>query len=163
MSVLTRLAAGLLLAGLLVGLVLRWTVGRRRFRMLLTVLVVVPAVLHAGYVSVQALGHRAAPLGLLAYLVGAALVVGSGWWLGRRWVDGRGLWAALTPVATGAAYGVLPFALYSLSLRRQAIDLDVVPTAIFLGVCLFGSALLLPFAPGGGGGGGWVGRLLRRR
>ncbi|MEJ2292705.1 MAG: hypothetical protein P8Y13_13885 [Deinococcales bacterium] len=165
MSVLTRLAAGLLLIGLFVGLVLRWTIGRARFRPLLTALVLVPAALHAGYVAVHALGHHAAALGLLAYLAGAALVVGAGVLLGRRWIDGRGLWAALTPLVAGVAYGALPFALYSWSLRRQSIDLDVVPTALFLGACLFGSALLLPFAPGGesGSAGGWLGRLVRRR
>ena len=168
MSVLTRLAGGLLLAGLFTGVVLRLTLGRRRFATLLTVLVLVPAVLHAGYVSVHALAHRAAALAWLGYLAAAVLVVGAGSLLGRRWVDGRGLWAALAPLLTGAVYGALPFALYSWSLRRQSIDLDVVPTALFLGACLFGSALLLPFVPGGDGGpgrslGGWLGRLVRRR
>ncbi|MEJ2289350.1 MAG: hypothetical protein P8Y02_12070, partial [Deinococcales bacterium] len=70
----------------------------------------------------------------------------------------------LTPLVAGVAYGALPFALYSWSLRRQSIDLDVVPTALFLGACLFGSALLLPFVPrAGGSSGGWLRRFVRRR
>lgn len=164
MSVLTRLLGWLLLAGLALGAVLRVALGRRRFRPLLSGVVIAPAVLHAGYVVMQALGHGASALGSAAFLVGAAAVVGAGWLAGRRWLGRRPLWAALSPVATAAVYGLLPFALYSWALRQAAIDLDIVPTASYVGACLFGTALLLPFVPSAGdASGGWFRRFLRRR
>lgn len=163
MSVLSRLAVGLLLAGLAIGVGLRATVGRRRFRALLALTLIVPAVLHAGAVTVGALLQHASPWGAVAFLAGGAVVVATGTWAGRRWIAGRGLWAALTPLLTGVVYTALPFGLYSLALRRQGTDLDVVPTALYLGACLFGAALLLPFAPSGGGPARGLGRWLRRR
>ena len=164
MSVLTRLLGWLLLGGLVVGGVLRLALGRRRFRPLVSGLVIVPAVFHVAYVVVQALGHGASALGTLAYLAGAALVVGSLWLAGRRWAARRPLWAALSPAATAVVYGLLPFALYSWALRRASIDLDIVPTASYVGACLFGTALLLPFVPGAGGSpAGWLRRFGRRR
>lgn len=162
MSVLGRLLGWVLLAGLALGVVLRLTLGRRRFGALLTAFLLVPAALHAGYVLIHALGHGAAAVGALAYLLGAALVIGTGVLLARRWLVPRALWAALLPFAAGAVYAAVPFALYSWSLRRHAIDLDIVPTALFLGACVFGTALLVPFVPGGTGG-GWFRGLFRRR
>jgi sulfite exporter TauE/SafE len=168
MSVLTRLLGWLLVAGLIVGVVVRVTLGRSRFRALVTLLIAVPAVLHVAYAVFQALGHGASVLGALAYLVGATVTVAAGALFARRWVQERPLWAALAPVATGAAYGLLPFGLYSWALRRAAIDLDIVPTAVYVGACLFGTALLLAFVPGAGGPptGRWrrsLQRLVRRR
>ncbi len=164
MSVLTRLLGWVLVAGLIVGVVLRVTFGRKRFLALVTLLIAVPAVLHVGYVAFQALGHGASVLVALAYLLGATAVVGAGALFARRWVRERPLWAALAPVATGVAYGLLPFGLYSWALRRAAIDLDIVPTAVYVGACLFGTALLLAFVPRGGGPPrGWWRRLVRRR
>jgi len=164
MSVLTRLAGWLLLGGLAVGVVLRLALGRRRFRPLVAGLVLVPAVLHLAYVVIQALGHGASELGTLAFVVGSALVVAAAWAAGRRWTARRPLWAALTPVATAAVYGLVPFALYSWALRQVSIDLDIVPTAAYVGASLFGTALLLPFVPGAPTAArGWLRRFGRGR
>ncbi len=164
MSVLTRMLGWLLLAGLAVGVILRLRLGRSRFRPLVSVLVVAPAVLHAAYVVTQALGHGAFALGAVAFLVGAIVVVGAGLLAGRYWAPSRPLWAALVPVATAVVYGLLPFGLYSWALRQASIDLDIVPTASYVAACLFGTALLLPFVPGAGGSsGGWLRRFVRRR
>ncbi len=164
MSVLTRLLGWLLLGGLVVGVVLRLRLGRRRFRPLVSILVIVPAVVHAAYVVMQALGHGAFVLGSVAFLVGATVVVGAGWLAGRHWAASRPLLAALAPAATAVVYGLLPFALYSWTLRRASIDLDIVPTAAYVAACVFGTALLLPFVPGSGGSaGGWLRRFVRRR
>lgn len=164
MSVLSRMAIWLLAGGLLAGIVVRATLGRRRFRAVLAVTLVVPAVIHAGYVTVQALVHSASVWGVLAFLAGGAVVVAAGWWTGRRWTPRHGLWAAFVPALTGAAYGALPFGLYSLALRQQGIDLDILPTAVYLGACLFATALLLPFAPAGGASwSGLLGSFRRRR
>jgi len=164
MSVLTRLLGWLLLGGLVVGGVLRLALGRRRFRPLVSGLVIVPAVFHVAYVDAPWPSACTTTLGALAYLAGAAVVVGSGWLAGRRWAARRPLWAALSPAATAVVYGLLPFALYSWALRRASIDLDIVPTASYVGACLFGTALLLPFVPGAGGSpSGWFRRFGRRR
>ncbi len=164
MSVLTRLLGWLLLGGLVVGVVLRLALGRCRFGPLVAGLVLVPALFHVAYVVIQALGHGASALGTLVYVVGSALVVAAAWVAGRRWTLRHPLWAALSPAATAAAYGLVPFALYSWALRQASIDLDIVPTAAYVGACLFGTALLLPFVPGGPGTArGWLDRFRRRR
>lgn len=163
MSVLTRLLGWLLLAGLALGTVLRLALGRRRFPLLLALFLALPASLHVGYVMVHAIGHAAPAGAALLFLLAAVAVFLAGGWLARRWLERRPLLAALAPAATGIVYAALPFTLYSWYLRSQAIDLDVLPTALFLGTCLFASALLLPFAPGGGRGrGAWPGWLRRR-
>jgi len=146
-SVISRLAVWLVLGGLLVGAVLRVVLGRGRFAALLVGALTVPWVLHAGYVAVQAAAHGAAWWGVLAFLaVGAALAVAA-LLLARRWLQPHGLWAALLPALLAAVYGLGPFLVMSVLLRRSGIDLDVVPTATYLGTSLFAAAALLPFAP----------------
>lgn len=147
MSVVTRLAGWLVVAGLLVGLVLRLALGRRRFTGLLTAALLLPWVLHAGYASVQVAVRGFSGWGVLAFAVGGALLAAAATWLGRRLADRWGLLAALLPAALGIVYGLGPFLLLSMALRRAGIDLDVVPTAAYAGACLFATAALLPFAP----------------
>lgn len=158
----TRLGGWLLLGGLACGLGLRLALGRRRFAGLLTWALLLPWLLHAGYVSVHALAQRFSPWGALAFLAGGAALAAGAVLLGRRLVPGRGLLAALLPAALGLAYGLGPFLLVSLALRRSGITLDVLPTAAYAGACLFATAALLPFAPRGlpraGRGGRWRGR-----
>ncbi|HKI58705.1 MAG TPA: hypothetical protein VKA00_05775 [Trueperaceae bacterium] len=161
MSVVGRLGGWLVVAGLAVGLALRLLLGRRRFGPLLTAALLLPWGLHAGYVSIQGLTRGLSGWGVLAFVAAGALLAIAATWAGRRFVEGRGLVAALLPAALGAVYILGPFLLLSLALRRAGIDLDVVPTAAYGGACLFASAVLLPFAPrgaragGAGGGRAW--------
>ncbi|MEJ2668551.1 MAG: hypothetical protein P8Z81_15890 [Deinococcales bacterium] len=142
-----RLAAGVVLAGLAAGAVLRLALGRRRFPALLAGSLLVPWALHAGFVTVRALVQQA-PVWMVAVFLGAgAALAFLAVALGLRLVPRRGLWAALMPLIAGTVYLLGPFLLASLALRRQAIDLDVVPTAVYAGACLFAAALLLSFAP----------------
>lgn len=152
MSVVTRLGGWLLLAGALVGVVLRVSLGRRLAAGLLTVALVLPWALHAGYVCVHALAHGFSTVGIAAFLAAGGLLVVVAVALGRRLTSRRGLLAALMPAALGVAYGLGPFLAVSSALRRLGVALDVLPTAAYAGVCLFASAALLPFAPPGGRG-----------
>lgn len=159
MSVVTRLAGWILLAGLAAGLVLRLVAGRRRFADLLSGALLVPWMLHAGYVSERALAHRFSVWGVVAFVLGGALLAGAAVVAGRRLVTEHGLVAALLPAALGLVYGLGPVLLVSFALRRSGVDLDVVPTAAYVGACLFATAALLPFAPRGWRpGGGTAGR-----
>lgn len=160
MSVLTRLSGALLMAGLVVGLVLRLVLTRGRLRTLLG-LALVPLPLHMAVVALAAVNHGAALLGLGLFLVGGLGVGAVGWLIGRRAIPRRAWLAALTPSLVALAYGLLPFALYSWHLRATGIDLDIIPTAVYLGATLFATGALLVFVPAPPAGPGRG--LLRRR
>lgn len=147
MSVVTRLGGWVLAAGLLAGVILRLSLGRGRFAAVLSWALVVPWALHAGYVTVQALSHGFSLWWVVAFLAAGAALAAGATLLGRRLAAERGLLAALAPVALGLVYGLGPFLLMSLALRRAGIDVDVVPTAAYAAACLFGAGALLPFAP----------------
>ncbi len=159
MSVLTRLAGALLVGGLVAGVVLRLVLTRSRLRSLL-LLAMAPWVLHLGYVLVVSLRDGAPPAAAAAYAVAGAVVALGGTYLGYRSAARRPLVTALTPAAVGLVYGLLPFGLYTLELRHRLVDIDIIPTAVYGGACLFASAALLVFAPsppvreGGRGRGG---------
>lgn len=154
MSVVARLGGWLVAAGLLVGLVLRFALGRRRFGDLLAGALLLPWLLHAGYASIQALTRGFSYWGVLAFVAGGALLAVAATWAGRRLTERRGLLAALLPAGLGLVYGLGPFLLLSVALRGAGIDLDVVPTAAYAGACVFATAALLPFAPRAPGSGG---------
>jgi len=160
MSVLTRLSGALLMAGLVVGLVLRLVLTRGRLRTLVG-LALVPLPLHMAVVALAAVKHGATLLGLGLYLVGGAAVGVAGWLIGRRGVPHRAWLAALMPSLVALVYGLLPFALYSWRLRTAGIDLDIIPTAVYLGATLFATGALLVFVPAPPAGPGRG--LLRRR
>lgn len=159
MSVLTRLAGVLVLAGLGVGLVLRVTLTRSRLRALVG-WALLPLVAHLALVTLAAVQHGARPLGLALYLAVSGAVGGGGWILGRRHAVRRAWLSALTPALVAVVYGLLPFALYSWRLRAAGIDLDIIPTAVYLGATLFATAALLVFVPAPPAPPGWS---LRRR
>lgn len=148
MSVVARLAGWLLVAGLAVGTVLRLTLGRRRFALLLTGALLLPWSLHAAYMAERALSGGVAVWTVIAFLAAGALLEVVAVVVGRRLVAERGLLAALVPVAFGVAYGLGPHLLVTLALRRAGAALDVVPIAAFEAACLVATAALLPFAPG---------------
>ena len=141
MNFLARIAFGVILLGLIVGLVVR--IGfRRDRRQLLLMLSFLPWLLHLLYLLGVVLRRSAlAPAAVLGFaavalMLGVAvLIVVLGW-------RGRPMLLALAPLLLAALYLVGPVWWLSGALGRAGSGFDVIPTVIFAAATLFMGSFL---------------------
>lgn len=146
MSILTRLAAVVVLAGLIAGLVLRVALKRVELRVLM-LLALAPWLVHEIVIVVQARTHGAPASGTVLFAAaGAAIALAGaawGWMAARR----HRVVTALMPLIVAVAYGGIPFALYVGWLRRWSIGVDALTTVAYVSASLFAASALMVLVP----------------
>lgn len=146
MRLIIRFALVAIVLGLVAGLVLRRTLGRRRFGLLAT-LSLLPVAAHAVYLAIIYWQGGLATVALLPFALVALALLVAGALLGRRWLRTRPILTALMPALVAVAYAVATSLLWTLSLRVT----EVVPNAVAgaaVGLATIGLvAMLLVFVP----------------
>jgi hypothetical protein len=135
------------LLGLAVGLVLRVSLGRRRFA-LLAGLALVPLALHATYLLVLAGRAGLSTLPTAAFAGTALVLLLLGVMLGRAWSTSRPWLTVLVPLGVAVLYAIVATLLLTPAWEAHAYAPDAVAGAVYGLASLFAAALLVPFAFG---------------
>ncbi len=146
MSILTRFAAVMIIAGLIAGLILRVVVKGRYLRSLMLV-GMVPWLVHMLVVVIAALSNRAPVGGVLVFAAAGFTLATVGTWFGWRQATKRAWLMALTPLLVALAYLALPVLVFGLWLNRLSIPLDSFVAVVYMWGSLFATSALLVLAP----------------
>jgi len=135
------------LLGLAVGLLLRVSLGRRRFA-LLAGLALVPLAVHAAYLLVLA-GRAGLPtLPTAAFAAMALVLLLLGVVLGRAWSRSRPWFTVVLPLGAAVVYAIVATLVLTPAWESHAYAPDAVAGAAYGLASLFAAALLVPFAFG---------------
>ena len=147
MRLLARIAVFWIIAGLVVGFILRQQLGKKRLNLVYS-LSLLPWLGHLGYLVVYTLEHSQTLNTELMILAGvSALLVIPGFVIGLRFIRSRPQRLAFVPVILALLYG-LPLIWFSAALRAQSISLGAISTAVLGGAALFVGSMLAVFTVG---------------
>lgn len=146
MRLLVRFGFFAVLLGALLGVLLRVSLGRKRFS-LVAALALLPLAVHAGYLLVLAVraGVGSVPMLVFAAITLVLLVVAA--LLARTWTTTRPWLVPLAPLAAALVYFFLATLALTPSWENLAYAPNAVAGAVYALATLFAAAVLLPFAP----------------
>ena len=147
MRLLARIAVFWIIAGLVVGFILRQQLGEKRLNLVYS-LSLLPWLGHLGYLVVYTLEHsQTLNLELMVLAGVSALLVVSGFVVGLRFTRSRPQRLAFVPVLLALLYA-LPLIWFSAVLRAQSIGMGAISTAVLGGAALFVGSILAVYTVG---------------